>query len=208
MAKTKAYSLIMIVITVSFLGFCVENIFIAINHGFIDNRNMIFPSLLGYGLAILAYYLLFGTPDKPEFLNREVTFATRWGSTLYCFIIAFIGVSIGEIALGYATEWICDITWWNYSKIPLHITKYTSVPTSLGFATLITFFMKYLFTPLLSFFSRIDTALLGFLSVTLLILLSLDMINSALYMLKTHSTLKLWRVEVKDLSNLILKHTN
>lgn len=205
MAATKAFALIMVIIVVSFLGFCVENVFISLNHGFVDNRNMVLPFLLGYGLAILAYYLLFGTPQNPLFFGTPISFSTSLKSTLYCFVISFIGVSIGEIILGYATEWCCGIVWWNYSQIPMHITKYTSVPTSLAFATLITVFMKYMFSPLISLFSKINPEILGFLSVLLLFLLSLDAINSALYMFKNHSTLNIWRFNINNISELMSK---
>jgi uncharacterized membrane protein len=198
MMKTKTYSLILIIVVVSFLGFCVENIFIGLRHGFIDNRNMILPFLLGYGLSILAYYMLFGTPDKPLFFGKEIYFSSSIKLTFYCFAVAFIGVSIGEIILGYATEWCCDIVWWDYTQIPLHITKYTSVPTSLVFATLITVFMKYCFNPLLSFFSKMNPAALSFLATAMLLVLVLDMINSGIYMFKHSDTLHLWRFDFES----------
>ena len=40
---------------VSFLGFVVENIWLAISKGYINNRNMNTPFLLGYGLLIMFY---------------------------------------------------------------------------------------------------------------------------------------------------------
>ena len=33
---------------ISFLGFCVENLWLAITKGYMDNRNMLFPFLFGY----------------------------------------------------------------------------------------------------------------------------------------------------------------
>ena len=207
MADTKTLALIMVIIVVSFLGFCVENIFISINHGFIDNRNMILPFLLGYGFAVLAYYKLFGTTQDPLFFGNEIQISSTFHSTLYCFVVSFIGVCVGEILLGLLTEWSCDIIWWDYSKIPFHITRYTSVPTSLGFATLITVFMKYFFDPLLSAFSKINPVILSFISITFLLFLTLDMINSAFYMLKNHSTLKIWRIDVDNITDFITEHT-
>ena len=42
MAKKKnTYSLILVLIVISFMGFCVENIFTALTHGFINNKNII-----------------------------------------------------------------------------------------------------------------------------------------------------------------------
>lgn len=207
MVETKTFALIMVIVVVSFLGFCVENIFISINHGFIDNRNMMLPFLLGYGFAVLAYYILFGTPQKPLFFGNEISISSTFNSTAYCFVISFIGVCIGEILLGHLTEWCCDIIWWDYSQIPMHITRYTSVPTSFGFATLITIFMKYLFNPLLSTFSKINPTILAILSTTLLLLLSLDMLNSAFYMLKNHNTLRIWRLDIDKITHFMTRHT-
>ena len=160
---------------------------------------MIFPFLLGYGLSIFAFYSLFGTPVEPLYFKEKIHFKTQWGSTLYCFLIAFLGVSIGEILVGYATEWLCGIIWWNYTAIPLHLTRYTSVPTSLGFALLITIFMKYCFTPLMNAFSKIHPKVLSSVAVALIIILSIDTLNSAIYMFRMNNTLHLWRIEVKEI---------
>lgn len=205
MISTKSAALILVIVVVSFLGFCVENVFISFSHGFVDNRNMVLPFLFGYGLSILAYYHLFGTPDNPLYFSKEISFPSSNLATIYCFIVAFLGVSIGEIILGYLTEWSVGIIWWNYSAIPLHITRYTSVPTSFCFALLITVFMKYLFTPLLNGFSKMNPQVLSFLSLLLVLLLSLDMINSAAYMFKKHDTLHLWRYDfAKPLKDFLL----
>ena len=199
MGNTRTHSLILVIVVVSFMGFCVENVFIGLSHGFIDNRNMILPFLLGYGLSIFAFYSLFGTPVEPLYFKEKIHFKTQWGSTLYCFLIAFLGVSIGEILVGYATEWLCGIIWWNYTAIPLHLTRYTSVPTSLGFALLITIFMKYCFTPLMNAFSKIHSKVLSSVAVALIIILSIDTLNSAIYMFRMNNTLHLWRIEVKEI---------
>ncbi len=198
MANIKNSALVLVIIVASFIGFCVENIFISFSHGFMDNRNMVLPFLFGYGLAILAYYILFGTPDHPLWFTKEMQFQSSFLAHLYSFTIAFLGVSAGEIILGHMTEWCCGIVWWDYSAIPLHITRYTSVPTSLCFASLITIFMKYCFNPLLNIFLKINPHALSFLAVALVLVLSLDMINSAIYMFKNHSTLSIWRIDFKQ----------
>jgi uncharacterized membrane protein len=203
--NTKIFALLLIAVIASFLGFCIENIFIGFYRGFIDNRNMILPFLFGYGLAILAYYLLFGTPNNPLYFTKEISFSNSHLSTLYCFLISFLGVSIGEIILGHLTEWAFGIIWWDYSAIPLHITRYTSVPTSLCFALLITVFMKYCFTPLLNAFSKMNPHVLSFIALSFLLVLSLDMINSTIYMYKNHDTLRTWRYDFeKPLKDFLL----
>ena len=68
----RKLALIMIIVVVSFAGFCVESIFTAYSNGILTNRNMILPFLLGYGLAIFAFYLIFGTLDAPKFLKYNI----------------------------------------------------------------------------------------------------------------------------------------
>ena len=60
--KYTYYQLGIMAAVVSFLGFVVENIWLAMTKGYINNRNMNAPFLLGYGLLILFMYAVFGTP--------------------------------------------------------------------------------------------------------------------------------------------------
>lgn len=201
--ETRKFAFIMIVIIVSFLGFCVENIFTAYNNGSINNKNMVFPFLLGYGLAILALYLLFGTPKDPRFIKINLHLSSFIGSAYY-FVISFLAVCIGEIILGYFIEWSCGIIWWNYSNIPMHITKYTSIPTSSAFAILITVFMRFFFNPLVSIFMNINPKVLIVLSISLITVISIDFIHSGIYMFKHHETLKIWKFDFnKSIKNMI-----
>ncbi len=195
MERARVFALILVIVLVSFLGFIVENISTSISDGKIDNRNMTLPFLLGYGLAILVIYKLFGTPNEPLFWGKEITLNSSFFSFIYYFAITFLCVSIGELILGHFIEWTCQIKWWDYSALPLHVTQYTSIPTSLAFATLITVFMKYLFSPLINIFAKLNPQLLAILSISLLIILSIDFVHSGIYMFTHHSTLKLWRIE-------------
>lgn len=197
MTNTKSLALILIVVLVSLLGFIVENVFTSFTHGFIDNRNMVLPFLLGYGLAVLTIYKLFGTPKNPLFWGKSIDVSNSHLSVLYYFIIAFLCVSVGEIILGYLIEWTCDIIWWDYTAIPLHITRYTSIPTSTLFALLITVFMRHLFDPLLNSFSKMNPKILSVLALSLIVLLSIDFINSGIYMFKNHNTLRIWHIDFK-----------
>ena len=109
--EVKSLALILIIVFVSFLGFITENTFISFRTGKIDNRNMIFPFLLGYGLAILVIYKLFGTPDTPLLFGKEIQINIPFLSFLYYFVIAFLCVTVGELILGHLIEWTCNIKW-------------------------------------------------------------------------------------------------
>ena len=195
--RKNVYALIMVMVVVSLLGFCVESIFTVFMHGFLNNKNMVLPFLWGYGLAILLLYVLFGTPECPLWFTKPTNFTSRTEKYVYYFIIAFFGVCIGEIILGYLVEATCNIVWWDYSILPLNITKYTSVPTSTGFASLIFIFMRYIFNPLLDRFSSMNYTALKFIAISFATILTLDMINSAIYMLIKRQTLQIWKIKFK-----------
>ena len=195
--SNSSLAMILIIVLVSFLGFIVENISSILTKRTIDNRNMIFPFLLGYGLAILLIYLLFGTPNEPLFFGHEIPIKSNILSTLYYFAISFLCVSVGELILGHLIERTCEIKWWNYTNIPLHITRYTSIPTSAIFATLITVFMKFIFSPLLLLLSNMSPDILKAVALPLISLLSIDFINSGIYMFIHHQKLDLWQINLK-----------
>ena len=204
--RTKALALILIIVLISFLGFITENLFIYFRKGFIDNRNMVLPFLLGYGISVFLIYKLFGTPDKPLFFGQEVIVKNGFIGFIYYFIIALLCVMVGELILGHLVEWICDIKWWDYSTIPFSITRYTSIPTSAVFSLLITVFMKYLFSPLMDIFTtKMNPRLLCVLALSLIVLLSVDFIHSGIYMLNHHKTLDIWKIDLgKPLKQMLI----
>ncbi|MBQ5332468.1 MAG: hypothetical protein J6K92_04325, partial [Oscillospiraceae bacterium] len=58
------YSLGIMLALISFLGFLLENLWLAATKGFVDNRNMRLPFLMGYGVLVTGMYLLLGTPEN------------------------------------------------------------------------------------------------------------------------------------------------
>ena len=142
-SNTIKTDIIMLTI-ISFIGFCFEDIWMIFRHGVLDNRNMYLPFLFGYGLLILVLYYIFGTP-KNLFNKYKIKGFKKY---IIYFLISMVIVSIGELLLGICVEKFLGYSYWNYSTIPLHITKYTSIPTSIGFALVITLFMNYIFEPL------------------------------------------------------------
>lgn len=189
------FSLFMMIALISFLGFTVENLWTAATKGYMDSKNMVLPFLLGYGLAVTAIFLLFGLPREMRFAAIKLTFESDAASILCYFAVIMLCICVGEIALGYAVEKTCGIIWWDYSDIPLHITKYTSIPTSAGFTVMIVFFMDKVFTPLFAFFSRQNTVVLGTVSVSLMVLMVVDFIRSAYLMRKNRVLRHTWRRE-------------
>lgn len=192
----SVYELGLMVAVVSFLGFLVENIWIGFVHGYFDNRNMRLPFLLGYGVFIVALYILLGTPRQFYILGRYEVSASVTERTALYFICVMLLVSLGEILLGKTMEKVCHMEYWNYSWIPLHITKYTSIPTSLGFATIITLFMKKFFDPLMQAFARLQPEVIRTVSVVLIMALCADYLVSFSHMRKNHGENLIWKREL------------
>lgn len=185
------YALGIMSAVISFLGFLLENAWLACTKGYIDNRNMSLPFLYGYGMAVISIYAFFGTPQDMILLGR---IPIENHSVLIYFAVVFFAVSVGEIALGTAVEKLCGFEYWNYSRLPLHVTKYTSVFTSLGFAAIITLFMRYAFSPVMNLIQGVNTNIGMAVSLAVTVIMSLDFIKSFAVMHRKHALNERWRL--------------
>lgn len=198
MFKTyDVYSLILMVSFVSFIGFIVENIWLALTKGYINNRNMNAPFLLGDGLFILCLYLYVGTPNESRLFGQTELSLSIVVKYLIYFAICFFAVSIGEIILGTLVEKICGFEYWNYTWLPFHVTKYTSLFTSMGFACGITFFMGSCFEPLMRMLSAMDYKKAKFIGCILLFIMVCDFVLSFYKMYKGRTFYVVWQKELK-----------
>lgn len=197
MKVEKIYALCLVIVVVSFLGFVVENTWLSITKGFVDNRNMCLPFLLGYGLAIAAIYILFETPAKLAFLGKRILVKNMLTKLLLYFLAVMLCVSVGEIALGTIVEKICHTIWWDYSRVPLHFTRYTSIPTSMGFAFLITVFMNEFFDPLMTRFMQMELPELRFAAIAGMVVLTTDFVYNAVRIYKEKEMKPRWRIRVR-----------
>ncbi len=197
MIGKEFFAILMVVAFVSILGFIVENASMALTLGYIDNRGMGFPALIGYGLAILAAGLLFGTPRDMHFLFWHITFSSEINMMLAYFATMMVCVSLGEIVIGKIVEKTCDFIWWDYTHLPLHITRYTSIPTTFCFALMIVVFMEYGFGALYSFFLSWHDLPLVIISVLLIVIMSADGIYHARLMKRNKGVVERWRLNLR-----------
>ncbi len=188
------YEFGLLIVVVSFIGFVVENVWLSFTKGYIDNRNMNLPFLLGYGLACVAVYLLIGTPSEMMLLGRFPVRVTRRRKIVLYFLCLMFLISVGEILLGKITEKLCHIEYWNYTAIPLHITKYTSIPTSTGFASAATLFMGRYFSPLMETFRSLNKSYASIAAAAFLICLTADFLYCYGKMLKTQDYYIKWQI--------------
>ncbi len=188
-------ALCLVVTAVSFLGFLVENIWLSVTKGYMDNRNMCMPFLLGYGLAIVAIYKMFGTPLVLCFFGLRLSIKNRIAKALLFFGLVCLCVAVGEIVLGTVMERMCGIIWWDYTSLPLHVTRYTSVPTSMAFGCLITVFMRFFFEPLKALFLAMDFPILVLTAGGFAILLAGDYVYSMCRMYRQRRLIQFWRID-------------
>ena len=191
-SKTIKTDIIMLTI-LSFIGFCLEDIWMIFRHGYLDNRNMYLPCLLGYGLFAVALYYIIGTPNN---LFNKIELKKTKGTIIY-FLICFVLVSIGELLLGLFVEKTGGFSYWDYTSIPLHVTKYTSVPTSIGFALIITVFMNYIFLPLRNKINKIVDKIPLFVVILVLVALIIDFIISFKTMYTNNGSNLLWKINFR-----------
>lgn len=197
------YSLALAAAVISFLGFVLENIWLACRKGFMDNRNMTLPFLLGYGVLVVGIYVMIGTPEELHIkVSPGTSLTTRY---IVYFLSAAVIVSIGEIVLGKTVERLFGFEYWNYESIPMHITKYTSVPTSLGFAFIITFFMGKCFTPIMSLVAMLDEHDLRTTAVVMTAAMVSDFVISFTKMYKTRTLNVRWTIQLPVIKDSVDK---
>ena len=194
--ETMIYVYGVMVAVIAFLGYITENTWLAVTKGFIDNRNMNAPFLLGYGVLVMAVYFLFGTPQNLADWGIMRYIPDGTASYLFYYALSFVIVSIGEILLGTLVEKICGIEYWNYEWIPFHLTKYTSLPTSIMFAGIITFFMSNLFYPIMQSLLRMKPQCIKVMSIALAILMIYDFLASFYKMYQKQDFNIIWKYEL------------
>ncbi|MBQ5673991.1 MAG: putative ABC transporter permease [Lachnospiraceae bacterium] len=196
MKLTNLFALCMVMIIVSMLGFWVENIWLAMTKGYMDNRNMCFPFLIGYGIAMLLILLIIGTPKKMWILGKTLWIQNKMLRILVYFLAVMLCICVGEVLLGTFVEKVCHFCWWDYSRLPLHITQYTSIPTSMMFASMVTLFMQHCLEPLFHFFVKWDYDVLRTVTIVLMGIMIGDFLYNAHLMYKTRGMVRRWKVDM------------
>ncbi len=190
---------------ISFLGFALENIWLAARKGYMDNRNMNAPFLLGYGLAVMGFYYVLGTPSNMRIFGSASECGPKSQFGAY-FLLTFILVSAGEIVLGKTIEKLSGVILWDYTKIPLHITRYTSIPTSIGFTVVIVTFMDCFFEELMAHFMELDPTWVSLAGTALIAIMIADFLRNAARTIRTHKMMTLWRLDLQTRSFQRYKH--
>ncbi len=140
------------------IGWIAENVAKSFLSGFIDSRFHILPFISPYALIVFAVHMALGSPDDLTVFGRKIfkenTRKNKIYSNILSFFIICLFVFLGELVVGNLWEALFDIRLWNYSKHPLHITKFTSPLSVFGFGTGTYLLFKFVYTPALSLVRR------------------------------------------------------
>ena len=162
----------------SFFGFCAENIGrMTVQHVF-DCRHQLLPFLFAYGIALLAIYCCLG-----KILSHIVYFLV-----IFAFIMA------GEIAVGMLYEKFAGVILWDYSQIPTHITRYTSIITTLLYGGGVYLIMAFAFKPMMKLISKMGRKAAIIIDSTLGTAIIIDFIVMLVIMFVTGAAPEYWSV--------------
>lgn len=160
----------------SFLGWCLEVCYAALNTGIFINRGFLngpYCPIYGFGVVII---ILFVFP-----LRKNI---------LVLFIASVIFTSLLELATGFALKKIFHYRWWDYSNVPFNIGGYICLKFSLmwGIACIIVVDVIH---PVVDDFVKwiphfIGKILLGI----MIIMMTIDLIASVETVLKLNSRLE------------------
>ena len=174
----RAGTLFLICYLAAFLGWWVENIFRLVSAGVFDSRHQLLPFLGAYGFGIFVMFFVFGTPSEMRLLKKRILPAqTKRNRALcgviYCALLFFL-ILFGEMGMGLLFEKAFGVKAWNYTSIPLHITQYTSIPTTAAFTAGIFFLMQFAFPRAVKLIDRIPDRTAFLLALVLGVLIAAD----------------------------------
>ena len=142
-----------IAILFSFVGFLIENLIKLIGTGIIDNRGFILPFNAAYGLMAFLFYFI-GRPDAPSFLGLQIvkssSLKTKILSHIIYFIILYVLIIGGAIAVGYFWNATLGVDIFNYSDWKFHFTKYAELFTSFGLSIFFYLLLRFVYHPMLN----------------------------------------------------------
>lgn len=174
----RASTLFLICYIAAFLGWWVENIFRSFSAGVFDSRHQLLPFLGAYGFGIFVMFFIFGTPTemrvfKKRILPERTAKNHILRGVIYCALM-FVLILFGEMGMGMLFEKVFGVKAWNYTSIPLHITRYTSIPTTLAFTAGIFLLMQFAFPHAVKLIDKIPDKTAFVLALVLGILIAAD----------------------------------
>ena len=146
-------------IGIAHIGWLVENIAKSIStlHVF-DSRFHLLPFIWPYSLIIFAFHIVLRDPDNIVFFGKRIFPMDMKHSKLYSNLLG-VGIMcffvfIGELVVGNVWDIFFGVELWNYSSMPLPLTQYTSIFTTLGYGCGVFLIFKFIYKPVLNLIRR------------------------------------------------------
>ena len=179
-------------ILTAFAGWITENTFKAITDGVIDARFHTLPFISAYAFIPFALHILLGSADTLAVFGKRLfkksTLKSKIASNALTYVICCSMVFLGELGVGLLWDKAFGVMLWDYSEMPLHITKYTGVYL----------LFKFVHTPLLKFAqNKIPFNAAKIIVSTLGTLIMLDMLSLIVQIMFNHEAVMLWRIVLR-----------
>ncbi len=185
----------------AFLGFLVENLFRLIRIGVFDDRHQLLPFLCAYGIGVFVLFVVFGTPTNMRFFKHKIlpkdTKINKALRVLLYFVTLFVVILVGEMSVGLLFEKTLGIKAWNYLNIPLHITRYTSIPTTTAFTLGIIILMECVFPVAVKTINKINSKIRFYIALILGVLILIDYFVLIITGITTGSFPNYWSISIK-----------
>ncbi len=187
-----------IMIIFAFIGWFAENCIRMVSRHTFDSRHQLLPFLFAYAIAVFAVYLALGTPQKMRIFNKRIftkdTVANKILSHLTYFLVLSTFVFFGEMVVGTFYESVTGVVLWDYSETPLHVTKYTGLPSALGFGGGMYLIMAFLFKPLMNWISKMSWKSAATLDIVLGSLIVIDFFIMVITVFATGAAPEYWSI--------------
>lgn len=153
------------------LGWLAENTARLATQGVLDCRYHALPFIAPYGLIPFAFHILLGDPDRIAFMGRRIFKKDgakyKIVSNILCFFIILGVVFAGELAVGYLWESVFGARLWDYSDMPLHVTRYAGLIPALMYGGGAYLLFRFAYKPLLNALKKVRFSTAKILCITL-----------------------------------------
>ncbi len=183
-------------IIVAFLGWVIENGFRLYRNGVVDSRFNILPFIAPYMSLPFIFHILIGDANHIRIFKcfRQNTRKSILLSNIVTYLTLSFGVFVLEFIIGNMWDVFFGVTLWNYTKLPLNFTKFTSPITTFGFGLFAYVLLKFVTPPTMKLLrSRLSYRTAKWISLILGTLIILDTVRMGAFIIFTGEAPHLWR---------------
>lgn len=189
-------------IGMAMIGWIAENVVKAVSDGVIDSRFHTLPFISPYALVPFAFAIVFGNADDLALFGKKVfknqSRKTKILSNIITYAIICFGVFVGEFVVGNAWDILFGVQLWNYSFLPLQVTKYAGLIPSLGYGTGAFLLFRFAYTPLLNLLrKKADFKKAKVFAIVIGSLIVLDTVVMGLHIAIAGEAPMLWRIYLR-----------